>query len=66
METWLSREGGRISLGILIHRTIKWGHSRTDSPLWLEESGEGEARRHGDSVAGIQKKPTSGHLPENC
>ena len=39
METWLSREGGRISLGILICRTTKLGYSRTDSPLILDQTG---------------------------
>lgn len=37
METWLSRERGRIDLGILICRITKLGRSRTDSPLRLEQ-----------------------------
>lgn len=42
METWLSREGGVISLGILVRRTTELGHSRTDSPLRLEQTLESE------------------------
>lgn len=38
METWLSREGGVISLGILVRRTTELEHSRTDSPLRLEQT----------------------------
>lgn len=49
METWLSREGRRICPGILSCGTTELGHSRTDSPLRLEQT-PGPEEREGAPV----------------